>query len=372
MVAAAVAYAAIPEDGPRVARLLPHRVAGYAGTSTSAWWRPAWLVATLATATLTTAWFISRSGGSRGGQATHGHGDGLGSPDEAMSAFAADAAKAPSPAAVCPGTLGVMPGYGAVSLINARWNKPNDPAGKVEVLDGAVVCHMKGRTYFGDGCASSAYSNTAYVGVQLLGRTMRYTVDLSGTTCGCNAALYLTNLKQNREVSACFDHYCDANKVCGVNCAEIDIQEANRVSWYSTLRSSDDGGGYGAGHRHWNLTVYGPGARCIDTNKPMQVAASFPIDAGGKLTSMQVTLSQPGSPCPLTLGVDRYMPFGRDGMAEMTTALAAGMTPIISYWGKGENMLWMDGRGGDGLGPCDADTPAACAETVRFYDFSIT
>merc|ERR1719510_2756522 len=135
---------------------------------------------------------------------------------------------------------------------------------------------------------------------------MRYTTDMSGGGCGCNVALYLVSMKQNPKPSGCEDYYCDANNVCGESCAEIDIQEANQHAWHSTLHTSQDhggvGGGYGGGDswngpRDFGAQEYAPGGRCIDTTKPFQVAVSFPTDAGGALTGMNVELSQDGHSC---------------------------------------------------------------------------
>merc|ERR1712217_114552 len=141
-----------------------------------------------------------------------------------------------------------------------------------------------------------------------------------------------------------------------MGCAEIDIQEANKHAWASTLHVHDDGtgpsGGYGGDRRRdWTAAEYGPGARCIDTNRPFQVAASFPVNGAGVLQAMVVTLSQVGHSCHLSVKIENYQWAGRDGMAELSSALARGMTPIISYW-KDTNMLWLDGMGGDGKGPC--------------------
>lgn len=152
-------------------------------------------------------------------------------------------------------------------------------------------------------------------------------------------------------------------------------------AWHSTLHVLDDGSGIGAGyggginwngHRDWTKEEYGPNSRCIETTKPFQVAVSFPVDSTGRLVAMVTELSQPGRPCNLTIkaGASGYWHNGRDGMAELTEALKAGMTPIVSYWSS-ENMLWMDGRGADGLGPCDRDEPEACANRVKFFDFSL-
>merc|ERR1712060_247285 len=36
-----------------------------------------------------------------------------------------------------------------------------------------------------------------------------------------------------------------------------------------------------------------------------------------------------------------------------------GMTPVFSYWSS-DKMLWMDGKGPDGQGPCSEDVAKAC------------
>jgi len=44
---------------------------------------------------------------------------------------------------------------------------------------------------------------------------------------------------------------------------------------------------------------------------------------------------------------------------------------VMSYW-SANDMLWMDGVGSDGAGPCPKDDAAACAELVHFSNFSIS
>lgn len=277
--------------------------------------------------------------------------------------------------ATCPGSFELR-GYGRVSLVGAKWNVPGQPAGPVEIsTNSAIVPHLKGRAYFGDSCVPEVYNNEHYVGLGLLGQVLRYTTDMSGAGCGCNAALYLVSMKQNSRASGCDDHYCDANNVCGESCAEIDIQEANQYAWHSTLHTAQDHGGLGVGYgggtswngpRNFDARQYGPGAACIDTSKPFQVAASFPLSAQGILQAVEIVLSQEGHACPLHVKLQGYK-----GMRELSESLAAGMTPVVSYW-SADDMTWMDGRGVDGQGPCSSDNAGACASSVKFYNFSVT
>ncbi|CAK0879567.1 unnamed protein product [Prorocentrum cordatum] len=297
------------------------------------------------------------------------------SQSNASSGPAASTAAAPKAhaAVACPGEFD-MPGYGSVQLIPTGWAdpeglKPVDVTGR-----GELVAHMDGRAYFADECTAGKYDNTQYLALDLLGKVLSYSVDLSGAGCGCNAAFYLTSMRQNAAPSQCSDHYCDANNVCGESCAEIDIQEANQLAWHSTLHTATDasgvGGGYGGGDswtgpRDWGSAEYGEGARCVDTARPFQVEAAFPVDDKGSLVAMEVTLSQPGKPCNVSVRLGSY-----DGMAELSRALEAGMTPIVSYW-SANDMLWMDGKGADGKGPCAVDDVKACSETVTFHNFSV-
>jgi len=233
--------------------------------------------------------------------------------------------------------------------------------------------HMGSRAYFADGCTAGVYDHTQYAALQLLGKVMSYTVDLSGVGCGCNVAFYLTSMRQNAQPSECSDYYCDANSVCGVACPEIDIQEANQFAWHSTLHSAQDGSGAAAGYggggvgwngpRDWSAAQYSPGSRCINTSAPFEVSVAFPTNAQGALESMQVTLSQQGHSCPVSVTLGSY-----SGMGELSKALALGMTPVLSYW-KSDDMRWMDGAGGDGQGPCRADTP--CVDSAKMHSFAI-
>mmetsp|Transcript_13798 Transcript_13798/g.39262 ORF Transcript_13798/g.39262 Transcript_13798/m.39262 type:complete len:403 (+) Transcript_13798:74-1282(+) len=277
----------------------------------------------------------------------------------------------------CPGTISVG-GVGPVALTNAKWNSPGVPGGEVRLLDGAVAPSMWGRTYFAQTCVEGEYNQSRYTMLKLLGKTLQYMVDLSGAGCGCNVAVYLASIAHNFQASLCSDYYCDAANICGVRCDEIDIQEANKYAWHSTLHVHDDPGGGGIGYggtlrNNWTVGEYGPGAKCVDTNAPFRVAVSFPVGADGNLLALDIVLSQDAKPCTLTQHVyaDHYMYRGRQAGLELSRSLAQGMVPVVSYWSS-ESLLWLDGRESDGKGGCSRDDPTTCQDTVRLYDFSVT
>lgn len=67
------------------------------------------------------------------------------------------------------------------------------------------------------------------------------------------------------------------------------------------------------------------------------------------------------TPAPPRLGLAR---------SRAPDGVQAGMTPILSYWGRGANMSWMDGVGYNGTGPCQEDdlgvTPNSRALSFRW------
>mmetsp|Transcript_55637 Transcript_55637/g.89986 ORF Transcript_55637/g.89986 Transcript_55637/m.89986 type:complete len:395 (-) Transcript_55637:188-1372(-) len=262
-------------------------------------------------------------------------------------------------------------GYGPVQLMNAKWNVPGELAGAVRVEANVVKPSITGRTYFTSSCASS-YKSEDFVALRLLGKRFSYMSDVSGTGCGCNAAVYFTSMHGATDKSKCHDYYCDASNVCGANCAEVDVQEANMVAYRATLHGKGDivgnGTGYGGWAPHqsvWTKGEYGPDGSRIKTTKPYRVSVEFPTTPDGHLTAMTVTLLQEGRSLSLAVG-------GYSRMQEISKALHAGMTPIISYW-KAKDLTWMDGKDRkSGVGPCDLKGEGSkCGEHVKFWDFKL-
>jgi len=148
-----------------------------------------------------------------------------------------------------------------------------------------------------------------------------------------------------------------------------------QYAWHSTLHASSDTDGWAAGYGGEGQSSYaygfgglqyGRGGECVDTSEPFAVEASFPVDGNGELRAVQVSLSQDGHPCNLSLTLEGYQ-----GLPAISKALADGVTPVVTYWAS-KDMLWLDGEGPDGKGPCKSDKAVACAPSVAFGEFSVS
>jgi len=118
-------------------------------------------------------------------------------------------------------------------LANNGYNKPY-------VYGSKVIVPHDGRVYIATRDAGSeTMQPDMYYSPKLLGGSLEYDVDLSQSGCSCNAALYLVSMpgkdwNGNASPSQGNDFYCDANKVGGVYCPEMDIMEANTYAWHTT------------------------------------------------------------------------------------------------------------------------------------------
>jgi len=263
------------------------------------------------------------------------------------------------PSKRCLGAVDVA-GHGTMHMIAAGKNTPTDdgPDMQAQVSSAQVTPLKSGRVYFGHACSGDAYSNTDYAAMNFKGGSFSYTVNLAAADCGCVAALYLVDMHSNTNPGTCGgDYYCDANRVCGVNCDEVDIQEANKHMFKTTDHGAHDGSGKVGFPIQDNATLggkgkYGPGGSCVDTEMPFQVKASFSPSGD----SISVVVSQSG--CSMDTGV-KY--------PSLAGALEH-MTPVVSYWFSpvSGDMKWFDGE------VCKTYDSEQCGAAVTFSDFVFT
>jgi len=279
----------------------------------------------------------------------------------------------------CRGEIDVS-GIGRFHVVNAEWQTPAIRAQEVDVQSdhhSVVMPRLKSRAYLAMSCTAGEYHNEDYANLHLLGKTLSYTVDLNQVGCGCNAQLHLIPMRQNKRPGRCKDFFCGPSQghFCGETCAIIRVQDGNQYSWLTGLHAGSDphgtSRGYGGSQRRdWNESQYGPGADCIDTSWPFDVALFFDTNDSGNLDSVTLTLYQPQRACNLTTRIGKYEYDSHDGLEELSSVLKAGVTISISYWNS-HLLSWMDGIGSDGGGPCVQDVPYACPRSMRFYNFAV-
>eukprot|EP01012_Entosiphon_sulcatum_P009107 TRINITY_DN15044_c0_g1_i2.p1 TRINITY_DN15044_c0_g1~~TRINITY_DN15044_c0_g1_i2.p1 ORF type:complete len:343 (+),score=65.74 TRINITY_DN15044_c0_g1_i2:350-1378(+) len=241
----------------------------------------------------------------------------------------------------------------------------------ITISDAGVVTvpHNNGAAIASE--CSSTFQPDMFYRLNLLGRTITFTTDLSRTTCACNAAFYLTlrpahTPDQQPDPTKCGDYYCDANHSCGAWCPEIDIMEANKYAFQGTMHECDppEGNYYtqcdriGCGKNTYRTSpqAYGPGANyTIDTRAAFDVSASFVPNAQGQLAQVITELRQQGRAFRMV----HDDTCGTGYLASLTEPLRQGFAITASYWGtNGSRMSWLD------VPPCDKAVP--CDEATQF------
>jgi cellulase len=252
-----------------------------------------------------------------------------------------------------------------------------------------------------DGTTSSASprayllgDNGDYVNLQLNGKEISFTVDVSNLPCGENGALYLSEMSNtggrtqyNPGAANYGSGYCDAQ--CGVDtwfngsvntdgarscCNEMDLWEANANATAltphpcSATTCDPDGCGlnpYGQGL----TTFYGVNGDSVNTLEPFTVVTQFYTSDNtttGTLTQISRLYVQNGKVIPEPVspntGLNSITASWCDssdsaaaslgGLTTMGEALESGMVLIFSIWNDaGQYMNWLDSGSS---GPCSS------------------
>jgi hypothetical protein len=186
----------------------------------------------------------------------------------------------------------------------------------------------------------NAGGSTYYRFPNLIGKTITFTVDVSSTTCSCNAAFYLVQFPSGSSNS----FYCDAQGSGSSLCNEIDLFEANTHAFQATIHNCLSPGNPCQWGCAWNVKSangYGPNAGTINTNQPFQVAMSF-IGSGSTLQTIGVRLTQNGKSME-NFYTDSSCTLSSKYISGLSSAVSSGEFVLaMSYWSS-SGMSWLDG-----------------------------
>ena len=241
----------------------------------------------------------------------------------------------------------------------------------VKVSSNNITLSGGGRVYLGKSNLDAITSESFYH-VPLLGKRFTFTVDLSRVGCSCNAALYALAMPAHNssKLPAPGDngeYYCDADKLMGYYCPDMDIMEANKFAMASTAHAclsstppyypTCDRQGCGKNVLEADLKSYGPGKR-INTDKPFTASVLFIAD-NKILTKVSNTFYQDNQVFSFNSCNSDYLPRIGPNLASMVITM--------SIWGVPHpgGMKWLDGESGC-QGGCDVQS-----SRVVFSDFQL-
>jgi hypothetical protein len=209
----------------------------------------------------------------------------------------------------------------------------------------------------------------------LMDKTIKYTVDLGGAGCGCNAALYTISMP-HAGLGAANDWYCDANNIGGQACPEMDLSEMNTNTHKTVMHgcttpwSEENCDKWGPAPNTFNGGAFQRGAN-IDSTKPFTVEHQF------SWTQVTTTITQNGRVESRTmhgLNTEMGMPHLKGRPNGMSEALRDGQVIAISFWGS-EDMSWLDGCNPPNGGPGSFKgygNPDSCAAFWTVSDITVT
>lgn len=256
------------------------------------------------------------------------------------------------------------------------WSTPKVSGDKAEI-DG------NGRMYF-----STMPNNTAITDpdqifkVNLLGGSIEYDIDLSGSECGCNTGIYMVQMPtytQDGSLNKTDGYYYCGGNVVGAFCPEFDIMEANKYAFRSTIHTCDDpdengwiadcerGGVCPLDQYSWKDQFGDKGSK-IDTNKPFSVKAEFHTerDELNTLTGYTITMTQGNN--TFVLDTDDGTSKKCDEAGKMGGNMVDGMALVFSFWGTdtADRMSWL--THGVCEGGCGKDTAWSSVSNIRITE----
>jgi hypothetical protein len=253
-------------------------------------------------------------------------------------------ARANAPAPVqCAGALTIT-----VDGAPAQWQVAASASSRTRASGSAVTLNYNERAYLVSSCAAGDFTADMFAArLPMTGRVWNFTVDLSSSSCGCNAGMYAVAMPAvgasgAPDPSTSGDFYCDANDVSALWCTEVDLLEANTAAMAATPHrcSAAQASGYVPSCDRGGCSVnskttagrFGPGpAYAIDTLRPFTVSTAFPLTPSGALAAVATTVSQRGSTGFAMQHTEASC--GAGYFLNMTAPLRQGMVPVFTVWG---------------------------------------
>jgi hypothetical protein len=253
-------------------------------------------------------------------------------------------ARANAPAPVqCAGALSIT-----LDGVPAVWQVAAAASSRTHASGSAVTLNYNERAYLVPSCAAGDFTAGMFaVRPPMAGRVWNFTVELSTASCGCNAGFYAVAMPAvgasgAPDPSTTGDFYCDANRVSGLWCTEVDMLEGNTAAMAATPHSCSaaqasglvptcDRGGCSVNSKG-TAGRFGPGpAFAIDTQRPFTVSTAFPLTPSGALAAVTTAVSQQGSAGFTMQHTEASC--GEGYFLNMTAPLRQGMVPVFTVWG---------------------------------------